>query len=577
MSFIIDLFFCRQYCARRLQRIYKGANFLHGKGRFQQKSLKSSKIDDERLLHIPLVSAERAWAYAMDIKNEIEQSNAPSKRHHMIRRVSKAAMHARTLSKLVSKRCKDTRSSLEAEAYEHWITGTMHLERGIDYGKARVHFEHAKKVLNELFKVSDYDQRVSIRHFLDQIEPSTRYCEYQLGRSGTSFSEVLASSGDLDVLASKLEELAAQNDAAKLSGTVAEVEWNGMAYPVREERSKLKVLSAQQLALALDAATVEFNTKSEKEQDESVDSIIQMYDKVVNAYMDARDAVKSASQSGTITESQQLQLKELERAINGKEQEWAIRRNTLLAKVIECRLNRSQKRRLVPSKLKEKSEKPARPEELVRIFETLIANVTSLNDLAAESGGAQGEVLMDSCAAKIAQFTAFKCYFIAHKYLVDNMYAEAYALFQRCQQRCATALGSIEDCVDVDVESKQHVEDLAVKSKAFMSVCIAEYRGAELEQANKATNAVGKLSLEEATAAHGTGTLIDGLENWVSYAGGEKSAAHISSIPPYTPHIPVRPIVLDTAILGIEPPSLDHRVVKEPTSTSSVVSRIFGW
>lgn len=523
------------------------------------------------------MSAERAWAYAMDIKNEIEQSKAPSKRHHMIRRMAKAVSHANSLSKLVSKRCKDTRSSLEAEAYVHWITGTMHLEKGTNFDKALMNFEHAKKILNELFKVSDYDQRVSIRHFLDQIEPSARYCEYHLGRSGKRPLDALKSTGESDLLASKLEELAAQNDEAKVSGTVAEVEWNGQSFPVREERSKLKVLSAQQLALALDAATLEFDTKSEKDQDEAVDSIIQMYDKVVNAYVDARDAVKSASHSGTITESQQLQLKDLERAINGIEQEWAIRRNTLLSKVIESRLNRSHKRRLVPSKMKEKSEKPARPEELVRIFETLIANVTSLNDLAADSGGAQGEVLMESCAAKIAQFNAFKCYFVAHKYLADNMFAEGYALFQRCQQRCSTALKAIEDSVDVETGAKQDVENLNVKAKAFQSVCVAEYKGSEIEQANKASKAVGSLSLEEAKAVNGAGTLIDSLENWNSYAGSETAPARISTIPPYIPHIPVRPIVLDTAILGIEPPSLDHRVVQEPTSTSSVVSRIFGW
>lgn len=523
------------------------------------------------------MSAERAWAYAMDVKNEIEQSNAPSKRKHMIRRISKAVMHARTLVTLVCKRCQDTRSTLEAEVYLNWITGTMHLEKGRDFDKALRNFDHAKKLLNEMFKVSDYDQRVSIRHFLDQIEPSARYCEYQLGRSGKSRPDALNGSGDSDVLTSRLEELASQNDAAKLSGTVAEVEWNGESYPVREERSKLKVLSAQQLASSLNAATLEFNTKSEKDQDETVDTIIQMYDKVVNAYIGARDAVKSASQSGTITESQQLQLKELEMAIHGIEQEWAIRRNTLLAKVIECRLNRSHKRRLMPSKIKEKSEKPARPEELVRIFETLIANVTSLNDLAAETGGAQGEVLMDSCTAKIEQFNAFKCYFIAHKYLGDNMFAEAFALFQRCQQRCSNAISRIEECVDVDTESKQEIESLITKSKAFQMVCIAESRGMELDRTNKATKAVGTLSLEESKATDGTGTLADGLENWKSYAGTDTSPGRISSIPPEIPYIPVRPIVLDTAILGIEPPSLDHKVVKEPTSTSSVVSRIFGW
>lgn len=530
-----------------------------------------------RLLHIPLVSAERAWAYAMDVKNEVEQSNAPEKRHHMIRRITKAALHAKEMVSIVSVRC-DTRSNLEAEAYCSWMVGTMYLEKGRDWETALSHFQKSSSLLSELFKVSDYDQRVSIRHLLDQVEPSARFCEYKLG--GKSVPMHVEGSG---TLASKLQELAAENVAAKDSGTVSEIEWNGETYPVREERCKVKVVTAIQLASALEESTAAFLDTSEKEQDDSVDSMIQMYDQVVNGYMDVRSAAKSASQLGTMSEEQQMELKAVEMAAHGLEQEWTIRRNSLLATVIQSRLDRALKRRLVPSKLKEKSEKPARPEELVRIYETLIANVTTLHDLAAESGGAQGEVLMDECAAQIAQFQSYRCYYIAHKYLGDSMFAEAYALFERTQKRCATAVDQIEECVNVDDAAKKHMGDVSIKSKSFQLVCVAEYRGIDLQQAQTASHAVGSISLQDGGASSSSSsrkdsdTMLDQLESWTSFAGDGQGPGKISRIPPAIPYLPVRPIILDTALMGIEPPSLDHRIIKEPTSTSSVVSRIFGW
>ena len=523
------------------------------------------------------MSAERAWAYAMDIKNEIEQSNAPAKRHHMIRRISKAAVHAKQLMKIVCQRCCDTRSNLEADAYCAWMTGTMYLEKGTNWEKALLNFDHAKNVLNELFKVSDYDQRVSIRHLLDQVEPSARFCEYQLGRSGQNV-DLMRAKGDSSMLASQFEELATQNIAFKSSGAASEVEWNGETHPVRDERCKVKLMAAQELTASLNALIEEFSGKSEKDQDDGVEIVIQLYDKTVNAFSDVRNAAKSASQSGTITESQQLEIKALEKALEGVEQEKTLQRNTLLARVIESRLNRALRRRLLPSKSsKDKSEKPARPEELVRLYETLIANATALNDLAAESGGAQGEILMDVCTAKLAKFQAYRCYFIAHKYLSDKKYPEAHALFERAQKRCATAVERLNDCVEDDDVSKGDLESLKVKSKAFQTVCIAEYRAMELEHADSASKAVETISLDEQQAKESAATLLENLNIWESFAGDGTGPAKISKIPPHIPYIPIRPIVLDNAILGIEAPSLEHRVVQEPSSTSSVVSRIFGW
>lgn len=39
---------CRQYCGRRLRRIYKAVRFLHGRGRYQKKKLEPETVKDVR-------------------------------------------------------------------------------------------------------------------------------------------------------------------------------------------------------------------------------------------------------------------------------------------------------------------------------------------------------------------------------------------------------------------------------------------------------------------------------------------------------------------------------------------------
>ena len=147
------------------------------KGKYVKRPIEAGAVTDVRLLQIPLVAAERAWAYAMDIKNEIEQSQAPYKRRHMIKRLSKAHVHAKELASLVGARSLDARSAVEADAYLHWMAGTLYLEKGRDWQVALQKLGHAQNVLNELSKVSDYEQRVDVRFMLDKIEPAVRYCE----------------------------------------------------------------------------------------------------------------------------------------------------------------------------------------------------------------------------------------------------------------------------------------------------------------------------------------------------------------------------------------------------------------
>ena len=50
----------------------------------------------DRYLHLPLVDAERCWAYAMQLKSEA--NTEPRKRFHMMSRLKKAVGHAELLA-----------------------------------------------------------------------------------------------------------------------------------------------------------------------------------------------------------------------------------------------------------------------------------------------------------------------------------------------------------------------------------------------------------------------------------------------------------------------------------------------
>jgi signal recognition particle subunit SRP68 len=100
-------------------------------------------LHTHRHLHIPLLSAERAWAHAMELKKETEDRVDSRKRHHSIRRFAKAAFWAAELACFAAATA-DTRSALEADAYSSWMTGNLLLEKESDWHKALGAYLRAK-------------------------------------------------------------------------------------------------------------------------------------------------------------------------------------------------------------------------------------------------------------------------------------------------------------------------------------------------------------------------------------------------------------------------------------------------
>uniref|UniRef100_A0A8C6TP42 Signal recognition particle subunit SRP68 n=1 Tax=Neogobius melanostomus TaxID=47308 RepID=A0A8C6TP42_9GOBI len=117
----------RGYCSRRLRRLRKTLGFKMGnRHKFVGKKITVEMISDSRYLLIVLMEAERAWSYAMQLKQEA--NTEPRKRFHLLARLRKAAKHSERLEKLCESQRVDAKTKLEAQAYTAYLTGMVEFE-----------------------------------------------------------------------------------------------------------------------------------------------------------------------------------------------------------------------------------------------------------------------------------------------------------------------------------------------------------------------------------------------------------------------------------------------------------------
>jgi signal recognition particle subunit SRP68 len=93
----------RGYCSRRLRRLRKVLKVPQGDRRhFKRRDIIASMVSDDKFLQIPLTMAERAWSYAMQLRQE--SNTEPRKKYHLISRLRKAGNHALELQQLIEVR-----------------------------------------------------------------------------------------------------------------------------------------------------------------------------------------------------------------------------------------------------------------------------------------------------------------------------------------------------------------------------------------------------------------------------------------------------------------------------------------
>jgi signal recognition particle subunit SRP68 len=246
----------RQYCTRRLRRVRKSKKFTYGKGRaFIKKEVTAEKVDGERILYIPLMNAERAWSYAMQLKHEITESDSSRLKFSMMSRLQKAAAHSKQLSDLCAARG-DDRTILEAQAYAAAMAGYLLLEKE-DWKDALENFVAASSIYEELGKLGSVEQQDLFETQVTDLKPNIRYCKYNLDLQGDG-----ASSADLVQMARGNTMLQSKLDAVMEASrkqeaeSMHDVDWRGAKLPVRDEQIRVLLLKAQEKTTELDQCEV---------------------------------------------------------------------------------------------------------------------------------------------------------------------------------------------------------------------------------------------------------------------------------------------------------------------------------
>lgn len=233
----------RIYCHVRVRRIRKKLKFTHGRTRFQKKQIEPKHCTDARyvithsgtgaaqsfplavfvlalicfflsgisFLELVLVSAERAWAQAMELKEQQEQN--PRAKHHSLRRLEKSAKWTRHLvtvrteslfyflfllrpsssySRFGFQLCDVVgaqRTKLEAQAYSSWMQGNVMRERK-RWKEAVDHMVRARTIYQQLAKVGLQEQQDLYLHRCDDIETIVTFCQYNLGGKDAASADI---------------------------------------------------------------------------------------------------------------------------------------------------------------------------------------------------------------------------------------------------------------------------------------------------------------------------------------------------------------------------------------------------
>eukprot|EP00937_MAST-01D_sp_MAST-1D-sp2_P007119 g7119.t1 len=587
----------RQYCTRRLRRIRKSVKLKHGKGRkFVPLAITPDSVSDVRTLMIPLFNAERVWAHAMQLKNEMVDSDNSRLKFHLARQLVKAARWGREVSALYQARC-DARTSLEAEAYGAVMCGHLALERE-QFSEALQHFSTATRICAELGTVGTVEQQDLFAQRVEELKPRIRYCRYQLdmgddGADGGSAADLVSGAAGDRSLQAKLKAVLSDslNKAAEKMDTV---QWCGHSVPVRSEAVRLAMLQLEEKGAELTAeeAARAKQLKGKKgkkgkkgedgaglragagEEDEGLRSlefeIFGLFDDALRA-VGKEERAMDGMKSGAKVDEQRGELAELKLYLARGKLLRAMARNQRLLADTEARLALQQRGGPAAAAAGGggAGRRPVRADDMVHLFDLVLDN---LDELLAQTP--DGTTNADADAEQREKWEAqqlaaraARVFYVAEAYAAQaDKWGEAALLYVRAAELAAEA-AAVDDSAETRAlcaraESARH----RARAECYLAGASAargegkgedESKGADASAGAAAPGSPRKArrgAKDDAAAAPVPRTL---LERQARFDAGDAAAYHtLTNVPPALRPIPCKPLFFDIASNAIRMPDL---------------------
>ncbi|XP_042880131.1 signal recognition particle subunit SRP68-like [Penaeus japonicus] len=542
----------RQYCSRRIRRLRKNLKLIQGdKKNFRKKEVTVHLLKDDKFLFIPLMTIERSWAYAMQLKEESLQDNR--KKFSMRNKLRKAAKYVAAFEKLVEESgvC-DARTQLEVQGYSAWLQGTVLFELAdwsLEWDKPVEFFNKALAIYSKLKEAVSEEESEIYASRLQELEVKLRFCRHHLGDKMAT-DTLLAMRGS-EALGDKLDNLLASARERQAS-TLSEVTWRGRTLAVKHEKVRLFLLN-------------EGLIHEELENIESADKRVEMLDKLLMECKDALQLVRDDLKNDpTFKPRQQANegavspLHFLHTYLSYHRLNLTILRNVALVDTYQ---------KIISGEMKvEEGKKAPKLQDLVRLQEIIIQNLNEITNLAGLEDDLQ---LKNSVEGQVFAYKAHRCYFVAESFVKMEKWAEALVLYERTLAHISAARKSP---LDASVEKNLDKLSALVDSKKFTAHAQA------ILVSETAVPNVSKLSIKDKKM------LINRLDEYVEDPGLFSNHPSIAQVPPLMVSVPCKPLFFDLALNHIDFPSLDDKIeTKKQTQAAAgggltgLVKGLWGW
>ncbi|PNF17286.1 Signal recognition particle subunit SRP68 [Cryptotermes secundus] len=513
-------------------------------------------LKDERYLYIPLMMAERAWSYAMQLRQEA--NTEPRKKFHLISRLRKATTYSLQLQTLCESNKCDARTKLEAQAYVAWIHGSLHFELQL-WKPAMENLKKAQMVYEKLALALPEGEQLLYRSRVEELSPSLRFCAYNIGdESAIDDLLQMRSHAQGDLLAN-LDALMVQTQ--RRSEVLCDIEWHGHIVPVRPEPVRGFLLSEQQLDTSLGRAA-----------DNAAKITL-----LETLLMDCKDAI--ATVKDELKTDPSPKNRTAGTALSSLQH--------LLSYLMHIRLTRTIHRNLLmvesaQAALSEKNEgggegRRTRPQDLTRLYEIILQNYGELQQLP----GLEDDLkYQQEIETKTKAYRAFRCFYIAQSLVGLRRWREGMALYQRAEQYVREALEASNASQALD--SKLHTQ-LQTLSHDIEGQVFSAHAHSVLEGEGVQDEEGGSIQVGTKTNYKSKKPLYERLGEYREDSTLVSRTPNVYKLPPEMRPIPCKPLFFDLAFNFVEFPSLEDKIEaaaggkKGGAGLTGFVKGLWGW
>lgn len=408
----------RQYCSRRLARIRKSLGISSGKVNTSIKSLCAENATDNRYLLIPLVNAERAWSYAMQLKQDLATDEERGRKLvHLRSRLMKAHLWSEKLLSLCVQ-VADAMTILEAEGYSTWMHGNLLLEKNM-LQDALEKFNRAKTVYSSLAEVGHSSQKELYLQKIASIEPSIRYCQYfEDSRNKDKVEDVGIEASD-EMLKSKIAQIL-EETLSREAQALDHVSFNGVKIPIKNESLRLCLHKISEEGAKLRQLFSKVSNDVSTDIESSFAVISTSFEESESIASKELSELLSHPQRNAFVEQQEDLNRKLLEYLEYQKNEIYLQRNLFLSKQLESLLE-THTQSAASNKGSGVRSKPTKPDDLVSLYDRIIHNVESLYKLATTDEKPKWN-------AEVELYKTSRLYFRGVGYCSIQMWPEAYVL-----------------------------------------------------------------------------------------------------------------------------------------------------